>query len=409
MTLRKTGRRVLSVLAYVVVFNTLLAYGLPGGLFGVLVVGLGVLYFRIGAAEAVTLSTSLVVVTLTYGLALKLTGFGNAVYYRPDEMLSEYRADLRHRAYHRDATIRMHMPYGDLQPMTSAKIGAPRDVTYHIDDYGFRNNADYAGERYILVGDSFVAGSGNTQDELLSAQLKRSYGLSTYNLAHPGGLPDYANYVDAFARTHRGFKVLLFVFEGNDFEPDEPPPPRILRAWRRYYTMFSGTNVYRVTKSLIRRANRRAQIVGSVYVKVRELNGRPIGFLTRYVDATRDDHKPEIPSFEGALLRLKPYLTHVYFIPTKYRVYYRAVEGPQAPALADAKWGYLKQLCVRDDLVCTNLTAPMRRQADALRARGELLWWPDDTHWNGQGIAVAARIVAETLKEDARGARSARK
>jgi len=409
MPLHKNMRRAISVLAYVVAFNTLLAYGLPGGLFGIFILGLGVLYYRIAAAEAVTLSVSLVLVTLMYSVALKLTGFENAIYYRPDEKLSEYRADLGHLAYRRDTTMHMHMPYGDLQPMTSVKIGVPRDVTYHIDGYGFRNDADYAGERYVLVGDSFVAGSSNTQTDLLSAQLRHAYGLATYNLAHPGGLPDYANYVDAFASSHRGFKVLLFVFEGNDFEVDEQKkPPKVLRAWRRYYTMFSGINVYRVTKSLIRRASQRAQITGSVNVTVRELNGHPIGFLTRYIEATRDRQRPTIPSFEHALLRLRPYLAHVYFIPTKYRVYYRAVESSQAPALADTKWEYLKQLCVRDDLACTNLTAPMLRKADALRARGELLWWPDDTHWNGRGIAVAAQVVTETLKGDEHGARRAR-
>ena len=56
--------------------------------------------------------------------------------------------------------------------MTSARIGVARDVEYHIDHYGFRNDADYAGEPYVLVGDSFIVGSSNTQTDLLAARLK---------------------------------------------------------------------------------------------------------------------------------------------------------------------------------------------------------------------------------------------
>jgi len=401
MTIDKTKQRTIKVLAFLVVFHVLLAYGLPGGMLALLAISIGILYSRIQAVGAVAISLSLVVATLLYGLALKVTGFGDTVYYRPDEILSEYRDDLGHRAYRRGETMRMRMPHGDLQPMTSAKIGVAHDVEYRIDSYGFRNDADYAGEPYLLVGDSFIAGSSNTQKDLLSAQLKRDYGLAGYNLAHPGDLSDYADYVEVFARNHNDFRALVFVFEGNDFGIEKADQRSMSSSLlKRYLDIFSNTNVYRVTKSLIKRAMRRSQIGGEAYVMQRNIREHHIALLTRYVEATKVKELPKNERFENALTRLKKYRPHIFFIPTNYRVYYKELEGARAPVLPDANWEYLKGLCAHEALECANLTTHMIRAGEALLAKGDLLWWQDDTHWNRNGIAVAARFVAEALKHD---------
>jgi hypothetical protein len=399
MSLGKTGQRSVIVLSYLVTFHVLLAYGLPGAMFALLAIGLGILYARSRAEGAAAISISLVVATLLYSLALKVTGFGDAIYYRPDEILSEYRDDLGHYAYRRGETKRMHMPHGDLQPMTRARIGVARDVEYHIDHYGFRNDADYADEPYVLVGDSFIVGTGNAQMDLLSAQLKRDHGLAGYNLAHPGGIADYARYVEVFSRDHHGFRVLVFVFEGNDFELEKEEQDSTPSLWlTNYFKMFSNTNVYRVTKSLVKRATRRSQISGEAYVTLRDIRGQRVALLTRYIEATRAKELPRNEKFEKALTQLKHYPALVYFVPTNYRVYYSELEGSQAPVLPNANWEYLKKLCTREGLDCINLTASMTRTGAALLAQGELLWWPDDTHWNRNGIAAAARTVADTLK-----------
>ena len=34
-----------------------------------------------------------------------------------------------------------------------------------------------------------------------------------------------------------------------------------------------------------------------------------------------------------------------------------------------------------------------------LAAQGELLYFPDDTHWNAQGVAAAADIAARYIRE----------
>jgi hypothetical protein len=387
----------LTVLAYVVVFHLLLAYGLPTGALVVLAVALGWWYRRLGAVGSVAATVALLAVTLFYSLALTVTGFENAIYFRPDERLSTFNYDYHHRIFQPGAQVDMQMPHGDLQSMTDAKIAQPRRVIYHIDTYGFRNDRDYHGQKYVLVGDSFVAGTGNTQADILSAQLLRDYHIDAYNLAHPGDVPDYARYVAGFkARGHRDIRVLLFIFEGNDFvqSRDKPQSPVSLFI-KRYANIFSGTNVFRVTKSLIARATHTSAISRSELVTVATLQGQRVGLLKEYVDVSRRASQPTIASFDRALLSMRGELERVYFVPTKYRVYHQHLAPTEN--LPHAAWSYLHAVCEKEKLPCTDLTPALTRAADAALVRGELLWWRDDTHWNATGIAAAAQAVAASL------------
>jgi hypothetical protein len=391
------SRRWITILAYLAVFHVLLAYGLPPGVFLLLALILGALYARVGAIGAVAVSLTLLVITLLYSLALTVTGFENAIYFRPDERLSTFDYRHHHRIFQPGARVEMQMPHGDLQSMTPLKIAEPRPVVYRIDSYGFRNDADYQGQRYLLVGDSFIAGSGNSQDDMLSAQLRRDYAIDSYNLAHPGDVLDYAAYVAGFKASHRtDAKVLLFIFEGNDFvESRVKTRSAVAMFFKRYSNLFSATNVFRVTRSLYARATRSSKISASQYLTIAELNAGKIAFLTQYVDVTRTVSQQPIGSFERAIQAMSGDIAHIYFIPTKYRVYHKHI-NPGA-TLPNAAWDYLQRVCRQNRLSCINLTPALIEASDALLTRDELTWWRDDTHWNRNGIAAAARAVAASL------------
>ena len=390
-----------TIVSYVVAFHVLLAYGLPGGVLLLLAVAAGILYVRVGALGAVAVTFTFVTITLLYSLALTLTGFENAIYFRPDERLSTFDYRHNHRIFRPGARLDMHMPQGDLQSMTSIKIAQPRDVSYHIDSYGFRNDADYAGQKYLLVGDSFVVGTGNTQADMISAQLAQGYGISAYNLAHPGDVPDYAQYVAGFKASHpTGAKLLVFIFEGNDFVASRTKKRSALSLFfKRYSNLFSDTNVFRVTKSLYARAKRSSQIADSEYLIIADIHGKKIAFLQRYAEVARQTSQPPIESFERAIGDMGADIERIFFIPTKYRVYHQYIEpGKDLP---NAAWEYLKGVCQKNNLQCTNLTPPLIKATDELLAQGEMTWWRDDTHWNRNGMAVAARAVAESLRAQA--------
>jgi hypothetical protein len=397
MSVSTRARRITGVVAWLIAFHVLLAYGLPEGLFIGLVIGLGVLYWRAGAMAAATVSMTLVLVTVMYWATLKATGFEDRIYYRPDEKYVVFDYDNNHRRYESSIHIEADMPHGDLRAMTTDNIAEPRHITFHTDRDGFRNEQDYHGQRFLLIGDSFAAGSSNSHEDALVSQLKRTYKLDTYSLAYPGSPADYLAYLQGFLKRHPGdVRVLLFVFEGNDFEESRGRPEHpVARYGRRYYEMFSGLNTYRVTKSLIKRFTRSRTISEGSGLLITELAGQKLAFYQRYVNVTRQTALPPPEGFEEVFTNFKPYLQQVYFIPTKYRVYHQHVQPGEK--LPNAQWDYLDGVCRQLGLHCTNLTAALVQESDALLKRGEFTWWRDDTHWNRNGIAVAARIVATDL------------
>jgi len=397
MSTSTTSRRVIGFIAWLIVFHVLLAYGLPEWLFASLVILLGSMYYRIGAFGAMTVSLTLVVITVVYGLALKLTGLEDSIYYRPDEKYAGFDYANNHRRYQTNVHLATKTPHGDLRAMTTEDIAEPRHMIFDTDSQGFRNERDYHGQRYVLVGDSFVAGNSNSQPDLLYAQLLAQYGVDTYSLAYQGNLAAYAAYIRSFRRRYGDdFRVLLFIFEGNDFEESRGRPEHALaRYGRRYYSLFSEFNTYRVTMSLYKRLTRGRAIREGSAIEMAELGGKKVAFYQQYIAVTRRASWPEPEGFEQTLAGLKPVLDHVYFIPTKYRVYSKHLKPDEK--LPNAQWDYLNGLCRKYQLRCRNLTEPLVRESDALLKQGEFTWWRDDTHWNRHGIAVAARVVASDL------------
>lgn len=392
-----SARRVVGFLAWLVSFHILLAYGLPEGLFISLAVLLGILYWRAGTMAAVTVSITLVMVTVLYGITLKLTGLEDSIYYRPDEKYVRFDYANNHRIYQKNVHVDMHMPHGDLRAMTTEDIAEPRRIQFDTDSEGFRNEQAYHGQRYLLVGDSFIAGNSNTQGDLLYKQLLRDHGIDTYSLAYPGSPADYAAYINGFKKRHgENFRALVFMFEGNDFEESRGRKASWLaRRGRQYYEMFSGFSTYRVTSSLIKRVTRARSIQAGSDLDVVELGGKKMAFYQLYNDVTRRTQVPNPEGFERAIESMRPHIERIYFIPTNYRVYYKHLN--QTEILPDAQWRYLDGVCRKYQLRCTNLTAPLVKESDSLLKQNELTWWRDDTHWNRHGIAAAARVVAADL------------
>jgi hypothetical protein len=402
LAVRSLSHRWLTFAAWLALLQLLLFYALPGlalFLLGVLAAGF---FIRRGAIVAIATVLSVAMATAVYALAVHFSGLDKAIYYRPHEQLATFNFDARHRTYRPNEALHMQVPHGDLKALTGASLAVPHDVEFRTDADGFRNDADYHGQRYVLVGDSFVVGMNDSQADTLSAQLRRDYGLDTYNLGQPGDLGDYRDYVSAFRERHGGdFRALLFIFEGNDLAESVPPTDRartssVVLGLKRYHAFFSGTAMYRVNRSLIKRASARADIAASQQVLVARVGSHEAGFYTPYVDATRATTYAPDASVGRAILALRPQLAQIFFIPTKYRVYARQVDP--ALVLPNARWNWLDAFCKKEAIACTDLTPALTAAASKALQHDELIWWPDDTHWNRAGMAVAARVVAASLR-----------
>lgn len=335
----------------------------------------------------------------------------------PHEMLATFDYRRGHGRYQPHRQVDMDMPFGDmvgLDRTTKDAIAQPRRVRFRTDSLGFRNDGDYAGEKVLLVGDSFIAGSGGDQADLLSAQLRRDYGIPAYNLAFPGEVHSYVRYVQSFFQTHPGeARVLLFLFEGNDFPIPKPrraapaasatPAPSALEIYRKEFQQsLKELLVYRFGFSLYHMVNKRLrpQDYGRVTVlKVRGPENLYLGFLNGYVAVTRRAAYDGGEEFAAKLARIQDRLAGLFFIPTKFRVYYDFLEINPRPALPNAHWDYLKKQAGALGIRCVDLTGPLKEESRRLLPEGKLTFWKDDTHWNRYGMAVATRAIRDFLQE----------
>jgi hypothetical protein len=351
-------------------------------------------------------------------LEILLRFFGAGLLYRsPDELLATFDYRLGHGRYHRQQQVEMLIPFGDmvsLDRQTGPLIAEPRRVRYKTDSAGFRNDKDYHHEPVLLVGDSFIAGSGNTQEDLLSAQLRRDWGIPAYNLAFPGELHSYVRYVQGFFQTHQGeARVLLFLFEGNDFPPRRPqpatpapktdePPSAFRIARKELQQSFQGLLVYRFTYSLYHLLNKRWRpetYPQVTVIKVRGCDDLYLGFLDGYIQVTRRSAYDGGDEFLPKLARIKEHLAGIFFIPTKFRVYYDLLDLEPRPPLPDAQWTYVQEQARGLGVRCVNLTGPLKEESRRLLPEGKLTFWKDDSHWNRYGMAVAARTIHALLQE----------
>jgi len=372
---------------------------------------------RLLSFRLLTVSVGLLAAFLILEVLLRFLGPG-LLYRSPHEMLATFDYRLGYGHYHRHRQGEMFIPFGDmvsLDPQTKPIIAEPRRVRYKTDSMGFRNDADYHNEPVLLVGDSFIAGSGNTQEDLLSAQLERDCGLPAYNLAFPGELHSYVRYVQGFFRTHDSkARALVFLFEGNDFPPGQPqpaaaappkpdPPPSAFHIARKEWQQsFKELLVYRYAFSLYHLLNKRLrpQNYSQVTViKLRGPNNLSMGFMDGYIRVTRRASYHGDAEFLPKLARIKEHLAGIFFIPTKFRVYYDLLDLEPRPPLPDAHWPYVQEQARRLGVRCVNLTGPLQEESRRLLPEGQLTFWKDDSHWNKNGMAVAARAIQAFWEE----------
>ena len=244
----------------------------------------------------------------------------------------------------------------------------------------------------------------------------KQFGIDTYNLAYPGDIKDYVNYVQSFEELlGHPVKVVLFLFEGNDFPLNgkgasaaststerSKAPNLVVETLERYYRFFPRTDIYRFTYS--RRQTIWARIKGKEQdpVEVRNVGSIRMAFYKEYMTVAEREVLPENPEIETSIWSLKDSITHIFFIPTKYRVYYKHMADSShkkvGEGLPNKQWELVQIVGKKFDIPVTDLTPALIEESDNLLQEQILTYWRDDTHWNKHGIAVAADMVGQVLR-----------
>ena len=349
--------------------------------------------------NSLLLSGSVLGAALALAFLVSATGIDEPLYFKPTTRLLDYDFSHGYQIFEPNSSVEMTEPFGALKAKTTQDVQSQEKfVRFVTDSRGFRNDGDYSGEPYLLVGDSFVVSTSVTQEQMLSRQLAE-IGVRGYNVAAVGGdLTDYVRWMqDFYDETAGDPEVLLFFFEGNDFFRVEAgaPRPGFLERYRDLFR-FMPLGKYAFTQF-----NRFKKKTDEDTVETRLVGGRQMLFYDRYIEVCRRKNYDGGPDFTELLSRIAEKTRMVYFIPAKYRIYAPLAENGAEADLPNAQWEYLSAECAGLGLTCVDLTPAVAARAGRLLPQGRFTYYLDDTHWNAEGIAAAAEEVRASLERSA--------
>lgn len=397
--------------SFFITLNSLLFYGfVRDGTWLVIAVLLVPLYFKIGRMNFFVMSLSFFLATLAMAAIAGLVP-GEKLFKRPHQKLVT--TDDRGRfIYKPNEKLIKRQKHGNLKGMASKDLKLDyqsRRIVFNVDSFGFRNNADYANEKFIMVGDSFVAGNSNSQEDILSSRFRETYGVSVYNMGHPGAVIDYIENVKKFKDKYGGdFKALMFIFEGNDFVLrkglNRTAEVRKFKQFyknflRKYKKFFHSTNLYRYTFIAYHSVLSRLGFKKKNQVKVLSINGHLMGIHKPSIAVVKRKSYKYPAYWEDGMKSIRDNLQAIIFIPAKYRVYHDFPDPGSASELPNVLWESTAALARKLGLQAINLTGPLREESKKLLPDNQFTFWKDDTHWNGNGIAVAVKVLCEKIKE----------
>ncbi len=339
---------------------------------------------------------SLLLVMAILECSLRLTQ-NRPTYYRPDERL----AVSEHLCYKPNSTVEnFKQPFGDLYGIsnyTASSVIEPRTVTYRIDSLGYRNDRPFREGDLVIVGDSFIVGTGVTQEETLANRLSKKLGRGVYSLSFPGDPPNYVSLLEQFTeKTGSKCKAVFFFFEGNDFEDESIKTPKKPFLFYDPYE-FRILESYRFLFGLSRRAIHNYSSGKRQHDSVIwRLGGKDMAFYQKYISQVESPKRGNWDNITRAFRRIQDRVELIVFIPDKYRVYHSMIPEVAARPLPNAQLSFVCEMAAElGNPPILDLTNPMVKASENLLKEGRHTFWRDDTHWNGEGIAVAAQSLAE--------------
>ncbi len=321
-----------------------------------------------------------------------------------------------------NAQFQKDRTYGNLANMANLpELRQYRPQRFTTDAYGFRNPSLHAGRRVaaLFVGDSFLAGDAVSDGDTLPEQLGALTGLQFYNAGGPY----------AYLATVRSLKDKLGLKQGRvivvQTQGVSGPMLRdaeagIRRDWKgqalralvgahgdRVRSWIRGWWYVSPLRILLQRgymALSNDRILPNVYadkVIARRLrSGDTMLFYRPEVEAYRAGRDmadvAEYLTWLATALKREGFDLAVVLVPNKYSVYHSLLaDGINDPPLARHPYAQLAERLTSSGLDVLNLTPQL--QACAARQAGarQYLYWLDDTHWNRDGIAMAARSIEQ--------------
>lgn len=320
--------------------------------------------------------------------------------------------------------------YGDLGNMLGVdRYKQWRRNAYTMDEEGYRN---VHGKRrsdapVVVVGDSFIAGVGNTDQETFAVELERLTGIPMESYV-PGDLSLLLT-ENRFPDLRRGTLLVWGRVERNLTAGDgeiqkwmrdtscftETPWKRLIRTSKTFVKQRIGNWVEYANISPLRRIGQRAfQRIrfaltgGHANTVILSEDGSDMLFYSKDVRLLRQDAADrQIADVADAIAHAQDCLARrglsLLFVPIPDKPHIEHAHVPEdrkpsMPLSPDPLSTLQKELSVRGVRVVDLLPAFQEY------AGTTLLYWKDDTHWNGKGIRLAAEetafLVADMLQDN---------
>jgi len=310
--------------------------------------------------------------------------------------------------------------FGDLANMGNVRgMRVYRRETFTTDAYGFRNPpglAESGTTTVLLIGDSFAAGSGVQDGLTLAGQLTATWGRPTYTVApflpRPGSLPALVRMLGMKPGSWVVHQQTYLYTEAHARTLDaicHPPVSAIGRFRRSFDTDF------RPLRILVQQAEKTVQNdvlfpnpFSSAVRRARLQNGDDMLFVAgeSVADTFAPDTGVTITESVQYAKRLDEAARNLglnylaVLVPVKTAVYRHLLAPPdtetlRVPAITAETERQMRALGIR----VVDMFGPLTALATTSAPRHQYVYWPDDTHWNANGISEAAREIARALDE----------
>jgi hypothetical protein len=328
--------------------------------------------------------------------------------------------------YHKDRI------FGDLSNIANVPaLREYRSETFTTDALGFRNPPDLCDSgppAALLFGSSFSAGAGLSDEQTLSAQLSKRARRTVYNAS---GIDADLELIRHLARRLKmsGGLVICEHLERYDLPlvpgPGAPGAPTGgpgqmlkvsgLKGWLKsvglFYSLQRLRRWLRVSplEILALRACRAVRddvllpnVAAQTIVVSRLRNGDTMIFPKQVLVGAPPVRSPDYGaaywSWLAAELKKDNLTLMVLLVPEKTTVYRPLLRETVSLAPDGAPFlESLERAISAKGVPVVNLTPAFRRRAAAELARGNCIYWRDDTHWNPRGIAAAVAEIGRAF------------
>ncbi len=322
--------------------------------------------------------------------------------------------------YHRDDSYGGVAGIGNLPALRHY-----HSVDFTTDSYGFHNPPALAQSHPIgiLLGDSFAVGSELPEDQSLSAQLTKLFGGYFYNAGAPQ--PLHLRSVEALANCiglHRGLVIFEFLEARALQDPPASTPDGgrgpfqsfFFRAAGQNWTDHLGTPLNELHSSPLQAISAKLEkkiqndillpnSFASFVIQEKLRNGDPIVFLPAEFKSPGDPRKAAQRwaayfSWYSAQLKKDGLDLLVLLVPNRSTIYAPLLLQPRHVSASHATLEDFSMALQTAGVRTVSLEHHYAQQASLLLDQKRYLYFLDDTHWNGNGTAIAAEEILNHWK-----------